>query len=385
MGDGAELAAPDSLAAVLSDFARNMLLDFDVQAILDLLVGRIVEILDVTGAGVTLISTGRAPQYIAASDDAALRFEGLQTSLRQGPCVTAFESGAAVAVPDLRTDTSYPLFAPAAVAEGLAAVFTFPLRHGKSPRLGALDLYRDTPGDLDERDRAAAQTLADVASAYLLNATARAQAEVDSARYQELALRDPLTGLANRLVLQDRLEHAADRALRSRRAFGVLFIDLDRFKAVNDTHGHQAGDRLLVEVGRRLTALLRPGDTLVRFSGDEFVLLLEDLADTKDADRIAVRITQTLREPFLISGVRVPLTASLGSPSLPRVGSTRRVWSATPTGPCTRPRQPGATPTGTAGTPASSGRPRRAPPLCVRGRRDDPAVTPRRSAGVGGV
>ncbi|GAC1610910.1 MAG: hypothetical protein NVS3B26_20420 [Mycobacteriales bacterium] len=306
------MTAPDSLAAVLSDFAKNMLLDFDVQAILDLLVERIVDILDVTGAGVTLISAGRAPQYVAASDDTALRFESLQTSLRQGPCVTAFETGMAVAVSDLSIDESYPLFAPAAAAAGLAAVFTFPLRHGESPRLGALDLYRDTPGDLDERERATAQTLADVASAYLLNATARAQAEVDSTHYQQLALRDPLTGLANRLVLQDRLEHAADRATRSQRAFGVLFIDLDCFKAVNDVHGHQAGDLLLVEVGRRLTALLRPGDTLARLCGDEFVLLLEDLAGTSDADRVAVRITQALHEPFLVDGASVSLSASLG-------------------------------------------------------------------------
>lgn len=191
---------------MLSDFARNMLLDFDVQAILDLLVERIVGILDVTGAGVTLISTGHAPHYIAASDGAALRFERLPSSLGQGPCVTAFETGTAVAVPDLRVDDRFPLFAPAAVEEGLAAVFTFPLRHGESPGLGALDLYRDVPGDLDERERATAQTLADVAPAYLLNAQARQHSEQNAERFQQLALHDPLTGLANRLLLQDRME-----------------------------------------------------------------------------------------------------------------------------------------------------------------------------------
>ena len=87
---------------MLSDFARNMPLDSDVQATLDLLVERIVDILDITGAGVTLISTGRAPRYIAASADAALCFEGVQALLRQGPSMMTFESGTAVAVPDLR-------------------------------------------------------------------------------------------------------------------------------------------------------------------------------------------------------------------------------------------------------------------------------------------
>ena len=306
------MTRPDSLAAVLSDFAGHMLLDFDVQAILDLLVERIVDILDVTGAGVTLISTERAPHYIAASDDAAMRFERLQSSLGQGPCVTAFESGTAVTVPDLRTDHRYPQFRPAALAAGLAAVFTFPLRHGESPRLGALDLYRNTPGDLDEHERAAAQTLADVASAYLLNAQAREQAAQTAARLEELALRDPLTGLANRLVLQDRLKHAAERASRSRQPSAVLFIDLDGFKAVNDTYGHHAGDLLLVEVGQRLTALLRPGDTLARVSGDEFVLLLEDLGDPSDAEHVASRVTQALRAPFLTAGAMLHMSASTG-------------------------------------------------------------------------
>ena len=306
------MSKPDTLAAVLTDFASHMLLDFDVQSILDLLVERIVDILDVTGAGVTLISSGHAPHYVAASDEAALRFERLQSSLRQGPCVTAFESGTAVAVPDLRADELFPLFSPAALAEGLAAVFTFPLRHGDSARLGALDLYRDVPGDLDAQERAAAQTLADVASAYLLNAQAREQARHDAARFEQLALHDPLTGLANRLLLQDRLEHAAERAARSRRVTGVLFLDLDGFKGVNDTHGHAAGDLLLMEVSRRLTALLRPGDTLARMSGDEFVLLLEDLTVATDAELVAQRIGQALRRPYLVGGVRLPLAGSIG-------------------------------------------------------------------------
>ena len=153
----------DNLSAVLSDFARTMLTDFRIQGILDTLVGRIVEILDITGAGVTLIAPGMAPQYCAASDPAALSFEQLQTDLGQGPCLTAYESGRLVAVPDLVADDRYPEFGPAAVSSGLAAVFTVPLRHGDG-RLGALDLYRDTPGELDPKDLVAAQTLADVAA-----------------------------------------------------------------------------------------------------------------------------------------------------------------------------------------------------------------------------
>ena len=89
------------LSAVLSDFARTLATDFPIQRILDHLVGRIVEILPITAAGVTLISDGNAPQYIAASDESAMRFERLQTELRDGPCMWAYEHGEAISVSDL--------------------------------------------------------------------------------------------------------------------------------------------------------------------------------------------------------------------------------------------------------------------------------------------
>ncbi len=89
----------DSLTAVLSEFARTMATDFPIQGILDHLVDRIVQVLPVTAAGVTLIEPETAPRYVAASDDSALRFERLQSEIQQGPCLTAYHSGAAVAIP----------------------------------------------------------------------------------------------------------------------------------------------------------------------------------------------------------------------------------------------------------------------------------------------
>lgn len=301
----------DALTLVLRDFARNMLTDFSIQTILNNLVERIVEVLSVTGAGVTLISPGAAPHYVAASDGRALRFEQLQSSLAEGPCVSAYQSGEPVAVPDLAQDTRYPRFGVAAVAEGLAAVFTFPLHHGNG-QLGALDLYRDTTGPLDPRELSAAQTLADVASAYLLHAQAREQVTEEAERLRHSSLHDPLTGLANRVLLQERLEHAAARAARTSNASAVLFIDLDRFKRVNDTYGHVAGDQILMAVARRLLAVLRPGDTLARVGGDEFVLLCENLTSSNDVDVVATRIAEALAAPFAIAGAELSITASVG-------------------------------------------------------------------------
>jgi GAF domain-containing protein len=161
--------ATEELSDVLSEFARTIVTDFPIQAILDHLVRRIVEIMPVTAAGVTLISPGLDPRYVAASNDSALRFEMLQTELGEGPCLAAYHHGEAIAVPDLRNEERFPTFSPRALDAGLAAVFAFPLHHGDS-QLGALDLYRDTPGALSPEVMGTAQTLADVAAAYLLNA-----------------------------------------------------------------------------------------------------------------------------------------------------------------------------------------------------------------------
>lgn len=130
-------------------------------------------------------------------------------------------------------------------------------------QLGALDLYRTTPGPLSPEATAAAQALADVAGACLINASAREELRLALARTQE-ALHDGLTGLPNRQLLMYRLEHAFARSRRSGLSSAVLFIDVDRLKAVNDSYVHAVGDLLLVAVADRLLTLVRPGDTLPR-------------------------------------------------------------------------------------------------------------------------
>lgn len=299
------------LSEVLGEFARTMITDFPIQRILDRLVDRIVDVLPITSAGVTLISEGSAPLYIAASDASAGRFERLQSEIGEGPCLEAFHTGHSVSLPDLASDERFPRYSSAGVAAGLGAVFTFPLFHGLD-RFGALDLYRKTSGDLDAADMAAAQTLADVTAALLLNAKAREEALATSDRFYHHAMHDSLTGLPNRLLLQERLERAALRAHRARTYTAVLFLDLDRFKQVNDAHGHHIGDELLRAVAQRLSTLVRGGDTLARFSGDEFVLLCEDIDRFDDVSKLVARIHETFVEPFELGGVEVAAHASVG-------------------------------------------------------------------------
>jgi diguanylate cyclase (GGDEF)-like protein len=300
-----------ALSEVLSEFARTLVTDFPVQAILDHLVVEIVGILPVDAAGVTLISPSTAPRYVAASDASALRFEQLQTELNEGPCRAAYATGKRVSISDLATDVRFPKFAARALDEGLGAVFTFPLRQ-PDHCLGALDLYRRTPGPMDDAAIAIAETLADVAAAYLHNAEARAALVAAAKRAHESTLYDPLTGLANRTLLLERLDEAILRCQRSRRVVGLLFADLDRFKLVNDTYGHQVGDELLVAVGERLTRAVQPDNTVARLAGDEFVVLCADLEDALHVEIRAAEITAAFAEPFSLPSTDISVSASIG-------------------------------------------------------------------------
>ncbi|HEU0054262.1 MAG TPA: EAL domain-containing protein, partial [Longimicrobium sp.] len=126
------------------------------------------------------------------------------------------------------------------------------------------------------------------------------------------ALHDALTGLANRALFLDRLGQARERVRRGERPFAVLFLDLDRFKVVNDSLGHGVGDRMLVDIAARLERLLRPGDTLARFGGDEFTLLLGEVSSPIEATHFAERVLDALSAPFLLDRHEVFTSASVG-------------------------------------------------------------------------
>ncbi|QIN83145.1 EAL domain-containing protein [Rubrobacter tropicus] len=134
----------------------------------------------------------------------------------------------------------------------------------------------------------------------------------DRAELERRASEDPLTGLANRGLFMVRLEHAMARNARQQTPVAVLFLDVDDLKAVNDTLGHKAGDRLLVAIGRRLRACTRPGDTAARLGGDEFTVLVEDASGRANPVRLAERLLGTLTEPIALGDHTVFVSVSIG-------------------------------------------------------------------------
>lgn len=133
---------------------------------------------------------------------------------------------------------------------------------------------------------------------------------------------DQLTGLANRTTFRDRLSHALARARRNNATFAVLFVDLDGFKSVNDTHGHEAGDELLREVSHRFRKCLRDSDTLARLGGDEFAILLEDVGTNAELLTAASRLVSSLSRAIELNGATVKSSCSVGGASYPHDGET---------------------------------------------------------------
>jgi diguanylate cyclase len=146
--------------------------------------------------------------------------------------------------------------------------------------------------------------------------------EAANQQLRHLATHDALTGLPNRVLLDDRLQQAIAHAGRDMRAFAVLVCDLDRFKLINDSLGHRAGDELLQEVARRLSAVVRTADTVARFGGDEFVLIGNSIADDEEAADLAARVMDVLQAPVRIAAIDIHTSPSIGIAMYPDDGES---------------------------------------------------------------
>lgn len=147
---------------------------------------------------------------------------------------------------------------------------------------------------------------------FVVNARDVTERKLLQAQLEYRAFHDVLTGLANRALFRERLEHSIATNARRPHPFAVLFLDLDEFKSINDSLGHDVGDQVLVEIADRLRQVLRDNDTAARMGGDEFAILLDDLEHPTDAARVAARTLEVLRAPFDVAGRSMPVNSSIG-------------------------------------------------------------------------
>jgi diguanylate cyclase (GGDEF)-like protein len=195
---------------------------------------------------------------------------------------------------------------------GLYSAFAFPITIADA-KIGVLEFFA---GDIRQPDEILLRS-AQMIGIQIGQFFQRKRAEQD---LLFIATHDALTGLPNRGMFHERLNHALARARRHDTKLSICFIDLDRFKNINDTLGHEAGDRLLQEMGRRLGSCLRETDTVARQGGDEFIVLLEELSDPQQSAKIAAKILSVVATPVLLNTREYQLTASIGISTYPDDG-----------------------------------------------------------------
>ncbi|MBI4990316.1 MAG: EAL domain-containing protein [Rhodocyclales bacterium] len=322
----AELGRLNRTLRMLSQCNEALVHAASEQELLDAICRRIVE---VGGHRMTWVGFAREdedrsvePVAHAGSDRDyvdALHITWGDDRIRRGMGGTAILENRAVVVRQIAEDPIFEPWREEALRRGFASCISLPLR-GRDGCIGCLSIYAEDPDAFDEQEVKLLQELADdLAYGILSLREARERERVEQALdYQ--SNHDTVTGLANRYLFLDRLGQTIVHAGRANRQAALLLFDLDRFKAVNDSLGHGAGDTLLRHVGKRLVASLREGDTVARLSGDEFAVALSDVAKPEDVAPIARKLLTAIKAPLLLNEREVRTSASLGISLFPRDG-----------------------------------------------------------------
>jgi len=253
---------------------------------------------------------GMAPGYPHYLPDSSISSDTSQPA-SWSPAGRALRQGTPQVDNDFQDDSNTLAWQQATQALGIRSGAAFPLqRDGRT--VGCLCAYAAERNYFDTDITGLLASLAGELSFALDLFDHESQRKVATERIQHLATHDPLTGLPNRTLLIDRLSQAIHGAHRRQGYVGILFLDLDRFKTINDSLGHGTGDQLLQAVTERLRACIRQGDTLARQGGDEFILVLPEISEPAIAGRVAEHLLQALRAPFAVQEHLLHVNASIG-------------------------------------------------------------------------
>ncbi|SJZ67009.1 diguanylate cyclase domain-containing protein [Consotaella salsifontis] len=240
--------------------------------------------------------------------------DGIPVAIDAGACGSAAFRRDKVIIEDITTDPLSKPLREAAIRSGLRSCWATPILSAEGAALGTLNLYSDKVRRPSGREVQLISMATHIAGIAI-------ERKCTEDRIQFMAHHDALTGLPNRILLDDRISQAIQHAHRRNRSATVAFLDLDHFKEINDSLGHRAGDHLLKIVARRITASLRSTDTVVRFGGDEFVILLPDLPRGGRASTATMhRIRAALAQPFDLDGMLYDVTCSIGTATYPDDG-----------------------------------------------------------------
>ena len=314
-GDG--VVNSEAMVSAMAELAGIASGDVTAEELLVRLVDIAAEHLAADGVAAMVNDSG-VMRFVHANEVAVEAPERLQELVAEGPCQDAMVFGIAVVVDDLTdpVQTAWPEFVDRALAAGYRSVVVVPLV-ARGRVWGSLDLYRRTAGTWRRNELEWLSLLAHVAVSYLVVADDRDEARRSRELLEHRSTHDALTGLPNRVLLFDRLGKALAGGTGSQ-VVAVCFIDLDRFKAINDTFGHAAGDTVLATVATRMSASLRHEDTLARLAGDEFVLVCQDLpsGDRTELDEhvavVVARLRRALAQPIRVADVDLVVSASIG-------------------------------------------------------------------------
>ena len=230
---------------------------------------------------------------------------GLAIGDELGSCGTAAFRGERVIVEDIQNHPYWAPFRELAGQAGLASCWSEPIRSGKGEVLGTFAIYQRQTGGPSDADIELIQQCCHLAS------IAIERKRLDDLMWSH-ANYDLLTKLPNRRLFRDRLQQDIRKTQRADLSLALMFIDLDMFKEVNDTLGHDIGDLLLVDVARRLSGCVRDSDTVARISGDEFTVILPELTESNRAEKVAQNIIYALTQPFCIGKETIYISASVG-------------------------------------------------------------------------
>ncbi len=293
---------------VLESIAKGLA----IEAVLEMILEMLIEQFPGLGVQISLLEEGHL-NYVAHQNVTEDLLECLDAA-GGDPCSVAVRTGEAQFIENLGTDERWSLeYRAALIQAGYKHCTALPIITSSGVILGTITSYTRNEHwgeDLRTQQKAAADLTAIGVERHSL---------IQKLEYQ--ALHDPLTGLPNRALYHDRLNQAIARADRNGSLIGVLFIDLNGFKAVNDSLGHAVGDQLLCDIGLRLQAFIRASDTVARLGGDEFCIILPDLSDTTSSEQLRLEIAQNLTISLGTGKTSLTVSASLGLAMYPRDGA----------------------------------------------------------------